>query len=82
MPKVGENLTIRTRPASIDQKARKSKSPAPSQPAGTPKQRKTMSRETFEALLRLSDDGCPLVVDLEEYDIVEAGSHQSDKLGH
>lgn len=43
---------------------------APSQ--GIPVERsRVVTRESYNDLLRLADDGCPLVADLEDYDVVE-----------
>jgi hypothetical protein len=33
--------------------------------------RKVLAQEIYYDLVRLADDGCPLVADLEEYDILE-----------
>lgn len=37
-----------------------------------------ISRETYEALSRLSDDGCPLVLDLDAYEIVGCDADDQD----
>lgn len=34
-------------------------------------QKKVITRDTYEELLRLADDGCPLVLDLENYEVVD-----------
>jgi hypothetical protein len=33
--------------------------------------KKMIPREMYEELLRLQDDGCPLVMDLDEYEIID-----------
>ncbi len=35
--------------------------------------RKVLAKEMYHDLTRLADDGCPLVTDLENYDVVEIG---------
>lgn len=42
-----------------------------------PEQRKTITKEIYMELLRLADDGCPLVVNIEDYEIVEEHKDQS-----
>jgi len=41
--------------------------------------RRAMTREMYDALLRLADDGSPLVVDIEDYEVVEAKPNDASR---
>lgn len=38
---------------------------------GRKTRRKSITRDGYEVLTRLADDGCPLVMDLEDYQVIE-----------
>jgi|GEM_PF-6122566 len=79
MTKVEASLTAHARSVSIESRARQKDPQKVTKQSSTPKQPKMLSRETYEALQRLSDDGCPLVVDLEDYEIGETSPAQTTK---